>query len=258
MKTRIISAIIALVLFIPFLLLGENYFLFAMVVLGGYAIYEVINICLKGVNNSILLLAVFLSLTIFFVDFIDRNIHILSVLVIVFLLFLEIILSSNKLKLGDVSTVLFLTIYISAGFYSLYLLRNLDILVVLYLMLTIWVTDSFAYFGGMKYGRRKLSPSISPNKSIEGAIIGSLSTVIVAVAFYIFTDIFSNIFITVVLTLLISCVGQIGDLVESAFKREYNVKDSSNLIPGHGGVFDRFDSMILAAPFLVVLFEFIK
>ncbi len=134
------------------------------------------------------------------------------------------------------------------------MIRNLSLSHVAYLLLTIWFTDSFAYFGGMKFGKNKLSPKISPNKSIEGSVIGSLSSIVIALLFFYTTNIFSN---------LISCdcyyidmlvpLVNFGDLIESAYKREYQVKDSSNLLPGHGGIFDRFDSVILSAPCLIIL-----
>jgi cytidylyltransferase family len=109
----------------------------------------------------------------------------------------------------------------------------------------------------MKFGKNKLSPHISPNKSIEGSVIGSLSSIIIAVVFYFTTNIFTNLILAIVITLVISVIGQFGDLIESAYKREYGVKDSSNLLPGHGGIFDRFDSVILSAPCLVLLLNLV-
>lgn len=258
MKTRIITAVAAIIAFVPFLVLGGKYFLFATIVLSMLAVYEIIKICFGYINKSVLLLANLFVLSIFFKNQIDYGMWLIIFLSIVFLLLAEIITSSHKVKIVDISTVLFLSGYVSVGFYSLYSIRILDILWVLFLLLTIWVTDSLAYFGGMKFGKRKLSVNISPNKSIEGSIIGSLSTLIVAVIFYFFTDVFNNLLVAVAVTLMVSIVGQMGDLIESAYKREYGVKDSSNLLPGHGGVFDRFDSIILSAPMLFVLLEFIK
>jgi len=105
----------------------------------------------------------------------------------------------------------------------------------------------------MKFGKNKLSPNISPNKSIEGSVIGSISSIAIALLFFFTTNIFSNLLVAIVVTLIVSVIGQFGDLIESAYKREYQVKDSSNLLPGHGGIFDRFDSVILSAPCLILL-----
>ncbi|MDO4813949.1 MAG: phosphatidate cytidylyltransferase [Gemella sp.] len=258
MKTRIITAIAAIIAFIPFLIMGGNYFLFASIVLSMLAVYEIVKICFGYINKSVLILANIFVLSIFFKNDIDYSMWLIMFLSIVFLLLAEIITSSHRVKIVDISTVLFLSGYVAVGFYSLYSIRLMGILWILFLLLTIWVTDSLAYFGGMKFGKRKLSVNISPNKSVEGSVIGSLSTINVAVGFYALTDVFNNLIIAILVTLLVSIVGQMGDLIESAYKREYGVKDSSNLLPGHGGIFDRFDSIILSAPMLFVLLEFIK
>lgn len=255
MKTRIITAVLALIIFVPFLIAGGKYFLFASFVLTGLAIYEIIKITFGELNKSILILSAIAAFGIFFKKYMNETFFLTGFLVIAFLLLSEIVISSHKVKLVDIATVLFLTVYITIGFYSLYNLRLISFGTMFYLLLTIWVTDSGAYFGGMKFGKRKLSPNISPNKSIEGSIIGSLSSIIVAVGTFYLTDIFKNIFIAILVTIVISIVGQLGDLVESAYKREYGVKDSSNILPGHGGIFDRFDSVILSAPFLLLFFE---
>lgn len=102
------------------------------------------------------------------------------------------------------------------GFYSLNSIREISLSLLFYLLFTIWVTDSGAYFGGIKFEKRKLSPNISPNKSIEGSIIGSLSSIFVALIFYLTTNIFNNIIIAISITVIVSIIGQIGDLVESA------------------------------------------
>lgn len=122
---------------------------------------------------------------------------------------------------------------------------------------TIWICDSAAFFGGTKFGKHKLFPRVSPNKSWEGAIFGFLASVVSMILFQIlflgFISLQSSIFIGII----IGTIGQIGDLIESLFKRDAGVKDSSNLIPGHGGVFDRFDSLFFAAPFIYFYLKFI-
>lgn len=258
MKTRVITAVVALIIFLPFLFLGGNYFLFASIVLSALAIYEVVQITFKKLNISVLLLSLIVVLGIFFRRDVPNETLLLGFLLIVFLLLTEIITSGHKMKLVDMSTVLFLSGYIATGFYALYHLRMMGIWIMFYLLVTIWVTDSFAQIGGMKFGKRKLSPNISPNKSVEGSTIGSMATVIVAIIFHNVINIFPNIFITIAVTLIVSIVGQMGDLIESAYKREYSVKDSGNILPGHGGIFDRFDSVILSAPFLLVILELLK
>ena len=112
-----------------------------------------------------------------------------------------------------------------------------------------WVCDSFALFGGSRFGKHKLCPSVSPNKTWEGSVCGALSAVAVGVILC-FVPWYSSVpwWVAVVGALVASTLGQIGDLVESLFKRMIGVKDSSNLIPGHGGVLDRVDSLLFSIP----------
>ena len=112
----------------------------------------------------------------------------------------------------------------------------------------IWSVDTAAYYVGSAIGHNKLIPNISPNKTIEGAIGGTFGAVIVAVAAKIFF--FKNFSLTeaVMLGIIISITAQFGDLFESLLKRAGGVKDSGNLIPGHGGILDRIDSLLFAAP----------
>lgn len=120
----------------------------------------------------------------------------------------------------------------------------------LFLFAILWVGDTAAMAGGKMFGRHKLAPRISPNKTVEGFFSGLVGAAIVAVAaiFWKFSSIGTGHI--VVLALGCSVVGQIGDLVESMWKRSLNLKDSSAIIPGHGGVLDRFDSLLFAAPFM--------
>ncbi|MGI6686615.1 MAG: phosphatidate cytidylyltransferase [Bacillota bacterium] len=110
-----------------------------------------------------------------------------------------------------------------------------------------WTTDTGAYFSGRFLGRHKLSPIISPNKTVEGAIGGTLLCVLVV---FFLSEYFNNLPLGVLLTVtfLASLAGQAGDLLESAVKRWAGVKDSGNIIPGHGGILDRFDSLTMVVP----------
>jgi phosphatidate cytidylyltransferase len=116
----------------------------------------------------------------------------------------------------------------------------------------IWTCDSLAFFAGKAFGKRKLFPRVSPNKSWEGAVVGFLasSAAFVALAHYLLP--FLPALHAALLGALVGIVGQFGDLVESLFKRDAGVKDSSQLIPGHGGVYDRFDAAMFVAPVVYV------
>jgi len=119
---------------------------------------------------------------------------------------------------------------------------------VLMTLFLVWATDIFAYYTGKSLGRRKLAPSISPNKTWEGAIGGAAAALLVAAGFRILTPIALSWIDTVVVALLCGVVGQLGDLVQSQVKRSADVKDAGSVLPGHGGLLDRFDAMAVAAP----------
>lgn len=253
MKTRVITAVVALIVFLPLLFLGGDYFKFTTYALGVMAMYEIVRMTFKETNIVILTLSSTVGALLFLHKDISNLLQYALVYLILIAMLATIVYTGHKIKIVEIGVIIFVTAYIFVGFYCLYMLRNFSLSHVAYLLLTIWFTDSFAYFGGMKFGKNKLSPKISPNKSIEGSVIGSLSSIVIAILFFNTTSIFSNLLIAIIVTLIVSVIGQFGDLIESAYKREYQVKDSSNLLPGHGGIFDRFDSVILSAPCLIIL-----
>lgn len=129
-----------------------------------------------------------------------------------------------------------------------------------YLMISIlsiiWINDSFAFFVGKNIGKRKLFPSVSPNKTVEGFLGGmffSIAASIVISNLYLHFSVFNWI----VIALIVSIFGTIGDLVVSKFKRQANLKDSGTLMPGHGGILDRLDSLLFASPFVYLYINFI-
>ncbi len=122
---------------------------------------------------------------------------------------------------------------------------------------TIWICDTAAYFGGLTLGRHKLFERVSPKKTWEGAICGFVFSVLaMMLARSLFLD-YMSLTHAVTIGVLIGLFGQLGDLVESRFKRDAGVKDSSAIIPGHGGVFDRFDSLIFVAPIVYLYIDFV-
>lgn len=126
----------------------------------------------------------------------------------------------------------------------------------LFLFGTLWLSDTLAMFVGKGLGKSKLSPTVSPGKTVEGFVGGIMGGIIVAVIMGYWR--LSGISLVLLLGagLLVSIVGQLGDLVESCWKRAIGIKDSSAVIPGHGGVLDRFDSLLFASPLLYLFLRF--
>ncbi|HUF67086.1 MAG TPA: phosphatidate cytidylyltransferase [Longimicrobiales bacterium] len=168
---------------------------------------------------------------------------------------------ANERPLECASITLFAPVYVGGGLAFAALLRGLDpagsswlgAAFVAYPLTVTWVGDTAAYFGGMRWGRRKLSPAISPNKTVEGAIAGFAGSVAVGALFgWLVFDMWHGTGIGAALgavgAMLISPAAQVGDLAESLFKRQAGMKDSGRLLPGHGGVMDRFDAVLMALP----------
>jgi len=122
---------------------------------------------------------------------------------------------------------------------------------------SIWICDTAAYFGGKTFGTHKLFPRVSPNKTWEGAVFGFIFSILTMVAAKVLVLGYLSLQHAVMLGVLIGVFGQLGDLVESRFKRDAGVKDSSHFIPGHGGVYDRFDSLVYISPIVYLYIDFI-
>ena len=128
---------------------------------------------------------------------------------------------------------------------------------VISIFVTIWICDTAAYFGGMTLGKHKLFERVSPNKTWEDAIFGFVFSVLAMVAAKLLFLEYMALDHAIVIGMMIGCFGQIGDLVESRFKRDAGVKDSSSIIPGHGGVYDRFDSLVFISPIVYLYIDFV-
>lgn len=154
---------------------------------------------------------------------------------------------NQRIRVEDLMVTLLGFIYIPVFLSHINLLSNMGSIYIWLVFIFAWISDTFAYFTGVFFGKHKLIPRISPKKTIEGSVGGILGTVLVTVAFAMFFKEENPIYF-VPLAIVGSTVSQLGDLFASAIKREFNIKDYGNLIPGHGGVLDRFDSILFTAP----------
>lgn len=251
MRKRILTALFAIPLFLGFAYAGGWAFTWftasiSMIMLREF--FKMIkNRGLWGYSLGYLLVAV-----IYYLTYWEESPVYLELLFPIFILvFCWQMLKPLKYNFAD-SAATFLGIVYVGGFYSyLILLRHQPngFYILLFLFAVIWCTDSFAYFTGIFLGRHRLAPHISPKKTVEGAVGGLFGGIGGAV---LIGEIFLDFSLSdlVILGLLLSAIGQLGDLIESLLKRNYGVKDSGNFLPGHGGLLDRFDSVLLSGPFL--------
>lgn len=252
MKQRIITGVSAGVLFLLVAVLGGYPFILLAVILAliGYLEFlrmrKISPFSLPAIFGFIL---VILIASPYRFDWMSEDEWIL----VGFLLLLACtVLSKNVFHFDQAAFILLSALYVAFGFHYLIEARLPDngLGVLFFVLLLIWSTDSGAYFVGRTFGRRKLWPDISPNKTVEGAFGGIIAAVIIAALFQLIFPVYTSMGIALFAAVVIAVFGQIGDLVESALKRHYGVKDSGNLLPGHGGILDRCDSWLFVLPIL--------
>ena len=172
----------------------------------------------------------------------------------------EIIKSSDS-PLKNISSSVLGLIWIGIFIGTLIPIRNIAVdgfKITLMMFLSVWICDTFAFIAGSRFGNKKLIPKISPNKTWVGAIAGFIGSFIIPVIFYLYYPLsgLDRFYEYLIFGFIFGLFGQLGDLAESALKREAGIKDTSNILHGHGGILDRFDSLGFVAPILFVLLEF--
>ncbi|NYV67026.1 phosphatidate cytidylyltransferase [Bacillus sp. Gen3] len=260
MKQRIITAVIAAAIFIPIVIYGNIPFIILSYLMGTVAIYELLRmrkisiVSFQGIISVLLLWIILIPRQ--YINVIENlGYSKLEYIFIAILLFLVItVITKNKTTFDDISFLLLTVLYVGMGIYYFIETRETGGLTyILYSLFIIWATDSGAYFIGRSMGKRKLWPEISPNKTIEGAVGGVVCAVVVGILFHFFSNIDVSIGKLLFVSAVLAIFGQIGDLAESAYKRHYGVKDSGKILPGHGGILDRFDSLLFVWPLLHIL-----
>lgn len=266
MKTRVISAIIMIAIFVPILIIGELPFAILMSALGICGLYELIKVReTKKKFPALLKIFAYIIVVVFClydigqIEFrISFDYRVMSALIFLFLAPIVFINNTDKYNIEDALYLVGISLFIGLSFNLIVIMRNFDIMYIIYLFLITTITDTFALITGSLVGKNKLCETISPKKTIEGLIGGSFMGTFVATTFY-FTVINSNISLVLLIfvSLLLSLIAQLGDLVFSSIKRYYGVKDFSNLIPGHGGILDRLDSLVFVTLAFIIIFGII-
>ena len=263
MKVRIISAVVLAAILIPLLIIGELPFTILMAILSIMALYELIDIREKKKEFPLLLKLIgFVMVAILTITNVDAmeltyvfDYRIISIALFLFLAPMVFINDYKKYNISDAFYLIGSILFIGLSFNLILTTRLFDLKYIIYLLMITIFSDTFALITGSLVGKHKLCPNISPKKTIEGLIGGVVMGTFVSAAFYhtvINPEL--SLWILAGLTVILCLVGQLGDLVFSSIKRYYDVKDFSNLIPGHGGVLDRFDSIIFVVfAFIIML-----
>lgn len=244
MKKRVISAIVALIIFVPLVILGGVYLKIATCILGVLAMKEFLSLPHKN-KRPIYVDVIIYALTILLI-FMDEKREIYYFLTMIIPLLAVIYCNDNKKYNADEAFKLIGMAYlVGTVFHKFLLIRGESLMLFVYLFLITMLTDTYAHLAGTLIGKHKLAPKISPKKTWEGAIVGGIFGTLCAATFY-YIAISSNVNVLglLIVTLFLSCLGQLGDLLFSAVKRNHDIKDFSNIMPGHGGVLDRLDSII--------------
>ena len=291
MKQRIISAVIAIIVVIPFIYFGGTIYAVGMAIVTMAGFIEMIN--LKKSHSDIPKIPVCIALTALIAFTFCRDViyefDYKQIIILLFGLLLPIIFYKNdKYKSSDALYLIGMILFLSMAFKSFIVVRDAGLPTFIYLVSIPVMTDTFAYFLGIKFGKHKMCPKISPKKSWEGCIAGLLGTILFFVGYsmvldkVIHTDIelsddsvfvsedlsmkeeiaqkklqesfYCNYLLIIPLGAIVSIISQIGDFAASGIKRYADIKDFSHLMPGHGGMLDRFDSVLFVAP--VVYYTF--
>ena len=265
---RVLVSIVAIPVILSASYFGGYYFLLFVLVISLIAFYE-FSLLVRNksmiTNMFVGLLSIFFFVTNSYLKYFDAHNFLLIIIAAICLIELFRNKGSALLNLGATMLgILYIGLF-SAALISIrefYIQPEEDYLhggyLIIFILASIWICDSAAYYIGMAFGKHKLFPRVSPKKSWEGAIAGFVFAVLaMAASKVIFLD-FLSWNSTIGIGIIIGILGQIGDLIESLFKRDSGVKDSSGLIPGHGGIFDRFDSLIYSAPWILILLNLIE
>ena len=267
MKKRVISAVIFIALWVVILIVNNPIFDTAVVaILSLIATYEYCKAFKNIGYKPISWLCYAGCLSIFLMGGIipeEYKLMLIKIIIPVGLIsaFTYIVIGNVKRTVIDVAITVFALLYIPFMFSFMKLILNMEYgrFYILYVFCGAFVSDTFAFLVGSKFGKTKLAPDISPKKTVEGSIGGILGVIIFFILLTLLGNyklgIYGNVFYWVIVGIAASVAGQFGDLTASAIKRYCKIKDFGNIMPGHGGILDRFDSLMFVAP---IVYIFIK
>ena len=260
MLTRIITAIIGVPAVIFVIVNGSPTLNYAMMLVSFLGLYELFN-TVKNNHNPIKYIG-YGAIAIYFIFFKTMNTYYIIYLgVLITALLVIMVISYPKYSVVDVALTLFFTLYICLLFGFIILTRDTKYghFWVWLIFISSWGSDTFAYFSGILLGKHSLAPKLSPKKTIEGSIGGVIGAGVLG---YLYASVYTlyassilrpHIWAAVIMVVLGSIVSQFGDLAASAIKRFFGQKDFGHILPGHGGILDRFDSLLLVSPIIFMI-----
>lgn len=256
MKERIITGIVAGTLYLGLCLLGGYAYhglLMVMALIGYYEFVIMTKSAPFGAPAVIGYISVLYMLFPWTLMNLEPPLSVDHSMWIVMLLLLSItVISKNKLDIKQMALLFIGAVYIGTGFAYIADTRQTSdghgLFWTFMLLASIWASDIGAYFTGKMLGKNKLWPSISPNKTVEGAVGGVVFAIVVSVVFSLISPTLLPMTNAILIGIAAAVVGQMGDLIQSAYKRIYGIKDSGKLLPGHGGILDRCDSWLMVFP----------
>lgn len=264
--TRSLTGLIFVALLISSVFYSQTAIYAVFTIFGIVCLYEFSKlIALRGAVHYIIFLII-LGVFVFWKYFQpELKIEEATLILLVFSMFVSLFLirdlfSKKIIPQTDFKKYLLTTFYMSSSIVFLLLIPTVkdtyEPYIILGSFILVWVNDSFAYLTGKNFGKQKLFARISPKKTVEGFLGGLLFSCVASyfIAKFTHTLSFSS---WLILAVIISSIGTIGDLIQSKFKRQANVKDSGTILPGHGGIFDRLDSMIFSAPFIYLFLKIV-
>lgn len=261
MKLRIISGILLVLILLGSLLLSYKVFACLMTLVAALGYRELLNIKYSKNENNIEFIRFIGYISIILITlngiFFDLSNNITLVIPILVLTIPIIFYNdSKKYNINDALYIFGIVYFLSFAFSTIITEAKLDIYKCIYIFLIAFITDTYAYIGGCLIGKHKLT-EISPKKTIEGSIVGCIAGGIIG-SFYYYTFVGgTNLITVIIMSFTLTILSEIGDLVFSSIKRYFNKKDYSNLIPGHGGILDRFDSVIFVSLGLTLILSII-
>lgn len=270
---RILSALVGILIGLAVLFV-DNLYVYCLVLafIGAVGVYEIIRAVKREKHKALTALSVCFAFVVPFflnIDFLRKYIPVLYILYGMGLFLVQLICFKN-IRTSDVALCggagVVIPFSLSCLLFVRYLPENslLGISLVFFMLFCAWFGDSGAYFAGTFFGKHKLCPEISPKKTVEGFVGGIITVGIVAfIHCFVFNTFFADgatmSYLLYVPVGMAACVaGVFGDLSASIIKRKYSVKDFGNIMPGHGGVLDRFDSVLFVAPFIYMVFSFLN